>query len=182
MTTKQINSLSEVSLADITFEDIRWHYGTGIRISDGVGRNKTYRSRNGVMTKLGDIEERLWYELAESLIKRAGEEPLLNSLIEWRSDHNYAKNTPSQVRRDALHHHANRIFDDPRWVGFVRFNRKYRPERLENVNLITVINECCGMPGEITQEQLTAVYNDTVACPHCGRWSGFVVQAADSDT
>ena len=36
-----------------------------------------------------------------------------------------------------------------RWVNFIPFNREYRPEVLEHASLVTVINECCGKPGEV---------------------------------
>ena len=41
--------------------------------------------------------------------------------------------------------------------------------------VVTVINECCGKPGEVTQEQIDGACTGTVACPHCGRWSSFSI-------
>ena len=58
------------------------------------------------------------------------------------------------MRHKALQLHISRIFDNPRWVNFIPFNREYRPEVLEHASLVTVINECCGKPGEVTQEQI----------------------------
>ena len=79
------------------------------------------------------------------------------------------------MRHKALQLHISRIFDNPRWVNFIPFNREYRPEVLEHANLVTVINECCGKPGEVTQEQIDGACTGTVACPHCGRWSSFSI-------
>ena len=79
------------------------------------------------------------------------------------------------VRHKALQLHISRIFDNPRWVNFIPFNREYRPEVLEHASLVTVINECCGKPGEVTQEQIDGACTGTVACPHCGRWSSFSI-------
>ena len=173
---KRIDSLNEVNLEQITFEDIYWQFGTGISISTGNGRSKTYSYRNGVMTKLGDIEERVWYLLAEMLIERSGEQKILDSMLQWLREHNYTKDSPSELRKEALHLHTIRIFDSPRWVDFVRFNRKYRPEWLDKVHLATVTCECCGKPGETTPEQISLAYAGRIACPHCGRWSRFTTQ------
>jgi len=124
---------------------------------------------------LGEIEEGLWYQLAELLIQRAGEQKLLNALIDWESRHNFTKASAQAIRRDALKLHISRIFDNPRWVSFIPFNRKYRPEALKNIQIVTVVNECCGKPGEVTQEQVTASHDNMVTCPHCGRWSRFSI-------
>ena len=96
-------------------------------------------------------------------------------LVQWCAEHNYLKAPAEAVRKEALHLHVNRIFDDPRWVDFVPFNRRYRPEALEHAHLVKIINSCCEQPGEVTQEQIDASDNGTVACPCCGRWSPFRV-------
>lgn len=107
--------------------------------------------------------------------KRLGEQKLLEALTDWESRHNYAKDSARTVRHKALQLHISRIFDNPRWVNFIPFNREYRPEVLEHASLVTVINECCGKPGEVTQEQIDGACTGTVACPHCGRWSSFSI-------
>lgn len=171
----QINSLNEIDMEHLDFEDIRWWHGTFHPISTGSGRDKKYSSWRGVQTRLGEIEEGLWYQLAELLIQRAGEQKLLEALTDWESRHNYAKDSARTVRHKALQLHISRIFDNPRWVNFIPFNREYRPEVLEHASLVTVINECCGKPGEVTQEQIDGACTGTVACPHCGRWSSFSI-------
>ena len=117
----------------------------------------------------------LLYQAAEALIQKAGEQKLLEALTDWESRHNYAKDSARTVRHKALQLHISRIFDNPRWVNFIPFNREYRPEVLEHASLVTVINECCGKPGEVTQEQIDGACTGTVACPHCGRWSSFSI-------
>ena len=79
------------------------------------------------------------------------------------------------MRKKAIQPHVDRIFDNPRWLDFVSFNCRFRPEALEDAHLVTVINECCQEPGVVTQEQIDASANGTVACPCCGRWSPFRV-------
>lgn len=56
MSLKRINTISEINTADITFQNFRWKYGTGVETSTGKGANKKVSYRNGVMTDLGDIE------------------------------------------------------------------------------------------------------------------------------
>ena len=178
----QINSLNELDMELLGFEDIRWRNGTFHPISTGSGRDKKYSSWRGVQTSLGEIEEGLWYQLADLLIQRAGEQKLLGALIDWESRHNFTKASAQAIRRDALKLHISRIFDNPRWVNFIPFNRKYRPEALKNVQIVTVVNECCEKPGEVTQEQVTASHDDEIACPHCGRWSRFTIVEPEQTT
>lgn len=175
MQSGQINSLSEIDMEHLSFEDIRWQYGTFHPASTGSGRDKKYSAWIGVQTDLGEVERGVWCQAAESLIQKAGEQKLLEALIDWESRHNYAKDSARTVRRKALQLHISRIFDNPRWVSFIPFNREYRPEILKNARIVIVINECCGKPGEVTQEQLDGACNGTVACPHCGRWSRFSI-------
>ena len=154
MRNGQINSLSEIDMERLSFEDIRWRYGVFHPTSTGAGRDKQYSAWIGVQTSLGEIEKGVWYQAAEALIQKAGEQKLLEALTDWESRHNYAKDSARTVRHKALQLHISRIFDNPRWVNFIPFNREYRPEVLEHANLVTVINECCGKPGEVTQEQI----------------------------
>ena len=175
MQSGQINSLSEIDMEHLSFEDIRWQYGTFHPASTGSGRDKKYSSWRGVQTNLGEIENGVWYQAAEALIQKAGEQKLLEALTDWESRHNYAKDSARTVRHKALQLHISRIFDNPRWVSFIPFNREYRPEVLKNARIVTVVNECCGKPGEVTQEQVTASHDNMVACPRCGRWSRFSI-------
>ena len=154
MRNGQINSLSEIDMEHLSFEDIRWRYGVFHPTSTGAGRDKQYSAWIGVQTSLGEIEKGVWYQAAEALIQKA---------------------SARTVRHKALQLHISRIFDNPRWVNFIPFNREYRPEVLEHASLVTVINECCGKPGEVTQEQIDGACTGTVACPHCGRWSSFSI-------
>ena len=44
---------------------------------------------------------------------------------------------PEDVYKRQLQLHVDRIFDHPRWVDFVPFNRQYRPEILQTAHLVT---------------------------------------------
>lgn len=177
MEQSTVNSKFELpfdcDLDKLTFEDIRWRCGVFRCNSSGTGRNKQYHPWSGVQTKLGEIEESIWYKLAEALIQRDHEEDLYEQLLEWETKHNYANRSKRDLREEALCKHSMRIFDNPKWVDFVPFNRRYRPEALTSAHLVTVVCGCCNAPGEVTQEQIDEGYNGTVHCPHCGRWSPF---------
>lgn len=109
----------------------------------------------------------------EQLIEKSGEQWLQDALLQWEKEHNYAKSSAAELREKALELHSARIFDNPEWVCYIPFNKRFRPDVLEQAHIVTVVNECCGLPGEVTQEQIDRAYNKTVACPHCGRWSPF---------
>lgn len=116
MRNGQINSLSEIDMERLSFEDIRWRYGVLHPTSTGAGRDKQYSAWIGVQTSLGEIEKGVWYQAAEALIQKAGEQKLLEALTDWESRHNYAKDSARTVRHKALQLHISRIFDNPRWV------------------------------------------------------------------
>lgn len=172
----------QVDLTSIDFPDIRWLHGVFYCNSSGTGRDKKYHPWSGVKTDRGEIEEKAWCQIAEALINRKGESALLKSLIEWETNHNYAHASKEVVRKEALQLHVARLFDNPLWVHFVTFNRQYRPEVLETAHLVTVVNECCNTPGEVTQEQVDHSANGMIACPCCGRWSPFhCVEQAENE-
>lgn len=181
MSVVRLNSYTEVDLATISFSDLKWRYGTGIDTSTGKRQYKVHSYRNGVMTKLGDIEVSVWYQLMEKLIERENEQWLLDALIQWECENGYDKKSVSTQRKKALQAHASRLFACPGWVGFVQFNKRHRPEVYAKANIVTVITECCSLPGEVTQEQIDIAYADTVHCPHCGRWSNYVLSDGASN-
>ena len=145
-----------------------------LEVRKGFFNDPQYDNDKTAILNLPAIDKGVW-QAAEALIQKAGEQKLLEALTDWESRHNYAKDSARTVRHKALQLHISRIFDNPRWVNFIPFNREYRPEVLEHASLVTVINECCGKPGEVTQEQIDGACTGTVACPHCGRWSSFSI-------
>ena len=173
--SRRIRDLRGIDFSKLEFEDLRWQYGVFQSTSTGSGREKRHGSWIGVKTGLGEIEVKVWCQAAEKLIQQKGEQELLGYLTQWCSERNILKESADRIRKRALQLHVDRIFDNPRWVDFVPFNRRYRPEALEHAHLVTVVNECCQKPGVVTQEQIDASDNGTVACPCCGRWSPFRV-------
>ncbi len=172
---QQINSILQLDLDTITFADIHWRYGTFQPYSTGSGRDKKYFSRSGVATPIGDIQEDLWYQVAEHIAKREGEEWLVDALTQWNKEHNYMHLHPTELREDALQSYASRIFDNPKWVSYIPFNRQFRPEVLESARLVTIVTDCCKISGEVTQEQIDGAQQGEVSCPHCGCWSTFSI-------
>lgn len=118
----------------ISYEDIRLMHHTGKFIRNYGSQDKkagTYRC--GVMTRIGDIEEDEWVLYAEELIRRNNDEALFKQLKSW-----YRETTPwlrneKELHRYSLECFVARIFDNPEWVDYDAFNRRYRPEILEGI-------------------------------------------------
>lgn len=116
----------------LTYEDIRLMYHTGKFVRNYGSQDKkagTYRC--GVMTKIGDIEENEWVLYAEELIRRNNDEVLFQQLKSW-----YRETTPwlrneKELHRYSLECFVARIFDNPKWVDYVAFNKRHRPEILD---------------------------------------------------
>lgn len=117
---------------NVTYDDIRLMYHTGKFIRDyGSQDKKAGKYRIGVMTKLGDIEEKDWIRYAEELVRRNNEEALFKQLKSW-----YRQTTPwlrdeKDLHRYSLECFVARIFDNRGWVDYVAFNERYRPEVLK---------------------------------------------------
>ena len=117
---------------NVTYDDIRLMYHTGKFIRDyGSQDKKAGKYRIGVMTKLGDIEEKDCIRYAEELVRRNSEEDLFKQLKSW-----YRQTTPwlrdeKDLHRYTLECFVARIYDNPNWVDFVAFNERYRPEVLK---------------------------------------------------
>lgn len=116
---------------NVTYDDIRQMYHTGKFIRDyGSQDKKAGKYRIGVMTKLGDIEEKDWIRYAEELVRRNNEEALFKQLKSW-----YRQTTPwlrdeKDLHRYTLECFVARIFDNPNWVDYEAFNKCYRPDFL----------------------------------------------------
>lgn len=175
----QYNDISTFDLSTLRLNDIRWLVSTGQGIPAGQGTNRKTSYRQGVLTPIGDVRQDVWYELTEALIRRDGELQLLEALVEWLSAHNYTGSASKQIRYHAMELHSDRMFDNPKWVDYIPFNRLYRPELLEQAHIVTIIPACCPDPGQVTQEQIDGAYRGMVACPHCGRWSPYLTSGPD---
>ncbi len=168
--------MSEYQLKpEITFEDLRVHYGTGRAftvISNGYEKKTHYRS--GMMTNLGDIKKSEWISMMKALIAREKEEYLQAYLKEWFCD-DPVYHDKNDLELHTLELHAMRIFDDELWVDFIPFNRKYRPEVLDKTKLVQVINTCCQRHGWVTMKSAMNAHSGINYCPHCGRYTEFKI-------
>lgn len=173
----------DIQEKDITFENLSYQYGTGCAYTiSGEGRNRVTGYRTGVETKLGDIEISEWMDLMQGLIEKSGELALNGALIEWLAEHNYRKASKSEIAREAMELHSNRIFDNEEWVDFLPFNRRYRPEALSGIETVEVFTACCQQWGTVTRRRLEwdrSIYGKRVSCPICGRLSEY--QTSDGE-
>lgn len=175
----------DVQKRDITFENLRYQYGTGRAYTiSGTGRNRVTGYRVGVQTKLGDFEISEWMDLMQDLIEKSGEQALHAALIEWLSEHNYRKASKSDIAREAMELHSNRIFDREEWADFLPFNRRYRPDALSGVETVDVFMDCCQQWGAVTRRRLEcdrSIYGKRVSCPICGRLSEYQSEESENE-
>lgn len=175
----RIDSISSINLDELKREDLRPHYGTGVAVKiDGSRREKDWYYRTGIQTNLGDIEISVWIELAERLIKKENGEKLFAWISEWVKDTNTVKSyTAKDLYKEALEDYMMSLPDDKKWCDYIPFNRKYRPELLEDPALIAVITECCNTPCKAVPEQIREYHTDDpcIPCPTCGKLSKFKI-------
>lgn len=163
-----INGTSH-QLSEISFEDIQCRVRTGRAVpmrSDG--RRKEYSYRFGVLTKFGDIEKSDWMRIVKWVIDFHGESDLFQSILEWEKEQATCQSERNDLERYAMELHTMRIFDNELWLDFIPFNRKYRPERLVGVPVVTVTTECCRKPGVITRKRYDFDGGEETFCPYCG--------------
>lgn len=162
----------ELKDGPLTFAELRCGYLSERSYSSGSGRDKVTRSVTYINTTIGEIEQTRWASLIRKLIEEAGEEALFTNLLEWVNENDLWLHKEADRVNHALVLHADRIFDDEAWVGFVQFNQKYRPERLKTAGLASVLTICCGKSSIVTVAQLRRD-DGKVCCPHCGRFSEY---------
>lgn len=159
-----------------TFDDLRMHFRTGrAYVISGTGRDRKYGYRHGVKCNLGDLEESDWLQQMKDLIHRSGEDELQRQLLQWCREHNFAKDTEKELQFYAIELHGSRIFDNERWVDYLAFNRRFRPEVIDPAKLRWIRTVCCNTPGQTTIKLIEEIYDGRTSCPICGRWSPFEV-------
>ena len=115
--------------ANITFSDLRIHYGTGRAIHlSGSGKDKKYTYRAGIQTDLGDIEINVWQEAMRRLIHSCGEDALQQALVAYVTDNSFWWHTQVERQQEALSLHASRIFENQKWVDYDLFHHQYFPK------------------------------------------------------
>ena len=81
-----ITSIDELNLEEITFENMRWQYGTLLSHSVGKRSEKKTYYTHCVKTSLGVITESVWYQLAELMVQRTHEEELFHHLLQFETE------------------------------------------------------------------------------------------------
>ena len=120
-----------------------------------------------------------WAAMAEQLIAFHHEEQLQDQMLKWVQETDYTNSTEREKKQQSLDLHVSRMFDDPLWVHYVRFNQRFRPDALKNARLVRIKTACCDKPGLTTHEQIDHARGSeggkVIFCPHCGRWSEFML-------
>lgn len=167
----RIDKEEDVKGQIITLENLSSHGGTFFvrrKGEDRIGR-RIFDNRIGMQTNLGDIEISLWKSLVKRTIEQMGEKQMFNHLTVWATQHCKWLHSKQEIEEYALELRAARIFDNPLWVCFVPFNRKYRPEYLTTIDMVTVVNTCCNMTYQVPRERLEHIQGKESCCEHCGR-------------
>ncbi len=60
-----------------------------------------------------------------------GQEELYNQLLIWVEEEVAWFKTKEEVKDYAFKLHARQIFDDPEWVDYEPFNKRFRPEKIK---------------------------------------------------
>ena len=170
--TTTIDRIEQLGDIEFTFEKLRKKYGTFRSYSDGTDRlgRKKFRSRVGVQTDYGDIERTLWCDIVHKLIEKHNEKELFNHLKVWVIKNNQWLVHKPEVETEALELHASRIFDDLCWRGYVEFNEKYRPEVLQRVETVWVVNQVETTPQRITRVLMESDNATSFTKNTCGVW------------
>lgn len=128
----RIDNINQVNLSDLTYACLNMRYGTGRGRTEKRNGEKRNIYRHGVATELGDIEISLWQRLVLMLIERERETELFLQLKQWISERCvWCKTDKNELQNYTLKLFAARIFDDPEWVDYIQFNRRYRPEKIK---------------------------------------------------
>lgn len=128
----------------LTFSDLRWQYAVGRSYTEGSGINRKTTYQSGVSTPIGIIEQSQWVALVRNLIEQAGEKHLYENMLSWvKSNCAWLSNNERNAQIYALELHTDRIFDNPKWVGFLPFNEKYRPDALCRHQAEQEDSSCC---------------------------------------
>lgn len=85
-------------------------------------------NRFGIQTEIGDFEVHEWMKLVRVLIERAGEEPLQQRLVELVEQEMPWLHRDFERQLEALELHARRIFENPEWVAYEKFNKEVAHE------------------------------------------------------
>lgn len=179
----RIDSISQIDEAQISHENLQYMHGTGVAINLEDCRRtgeKRYKYRNGIQTKLGDIEETVWKELVKMLIKKENDEEFYKQILEYETEEKrFGVVDKDEIEKEALRAYAMKLYDKKSAWGYIRFNARYRPHLLEDPTLLTVIPDCCLRVCKATQERIEKKWDDpnekVIPCPYCDKVTTFTI-------
>lgn len=158
-------------IATLSVDDIAVLSRTVRSTATGSGDNKVVTYRHGITTKIGNIERELWKGVASEIVDRECGEGMLAHMVEYLSTGKARSRAADDIFEEALERCAERDFDSPKWTYYVDFNEKYRPEALNDDDLVTILPFCCNKPIRATKEQLGDSY--WFFCPRCNRRTAY---------
>lgn len=169
----QINTLREIDLSTVTVDDLRFLRYSFSAHSTGRGYWKKVTVRNGIETRIGDIEIDVWLQAVEAVSRRDGFYEELQRMAEF----SYKNNEVPAFTRKELYFFAvdgtlDEIYKDPVWVWFIDYNRQFHPDLLAAANLVEIVTDCCGAKATYTEERL-AREGDHIHCPVCKAWTAY---------
>jgi hypothetical protein len=167
-----------IDYKNMSYKDIQHGSYNHSYYSKGKRKQKVTTYQTHVKTKIGEFELGEWVGIALKAIEAHGDSELLEHMREyvrafpWLSEQNAIGLNISQFELEAIELCIGQIYNNPYWVGFLPFNKKFRPEYLKGFSTVSIITECCKErgPGEVTREQIRG---GEVSCPFCGRFSRF---------
>ena len=132
MDSKRIDNINQVNLQELTYARLNMRYGTGRGWTEKRNGEKRDIYRHGVATELGDIEVSLWQRLVQLLIEKESEMELFLQLKQWLGERCvWCQTDKEELLHYTLKLFAARMFDNPEWVDYIQFNRRYRPEKIK---------------------------------------------------
>ena len=136
-------------MSELSFAALRCRFQTGRSyVISGEGRNRVYGYRTGVQCDLGDIERTEWADMVRELIHQKGEQKLHQQLLQHLKDHNYAKESKSELEFKALELHADRIFDNE-LLAMAMGHTVGRPVMRMGGGTINPMERLCQLPSDL---------------------------------
>lgn len=177
---EKIDNITQIDPSRITRDNLRFMHGTGQGSSYKNSQGYKISSyRVGIQTAIGDIEVSLWMELVQKVIEQENDQEIFGQLLEWEKDNNHiGSNTKTDILQSAMQSYTYRIYDNKAWWDYVRFNRKYRPDVLDNDPTLTLVClACCGSECRVPLEQSLHIHDatDTIPCPFCNKYTEFSI-------
>lgn len=101
---------SEEALA-LTAADLRVMFYTGGASSHGFGKGKITHYREGIQTRVGDIELSQWRELVWDHARRSGEEHIIPELAKWELENTPWIHSQKEAEQRALERYCSGPFE-----------------------------------------------------------------------